>query len=103
MKYELRKSKENPSELTLVGIENSKEFYIVKSNYRVIMDWLKSNIEFKEARIEQMKNRMDLVTMNTTRVNGVKELVEEARVSASGKEGMFFTVLDAELMNGYTV
>ena len=67
------------------------------------MDWLKSNIEFKENSLQQMKNRIDLVTMNTTRSNAVKELVEEARISASKKEGMYFTVLDDELMNGYSV
>lgn len=103
MKYTIRKNKENPSELTLVGEEGAKEYYIVKSNYRVIMDWLKSNLEFKEARIEQMRNRMDVVSINKARVNGLKELVEEARVSASSKEGYYFNVLDAELQSGYTI
>lgn len=103
MKFELRKNKENPSELTLVGCEGAREFYIVKSNYRVIMDWLKSNIEFKEARINHMGNRMDLVSINKARVSAIMELTEEARVSASSKQDYYFEVLDAELQNGYTI
>ena len=102
LKYSVKSDKENPSKLTLIATEGAKEWRIVESNYKMILDWLKSNLEFKESSIEQNKNRMDAVTIHSTRVNALQGLLEEARVSASAKSEYYFIVLDSDLSNYHT-
>ena len=97
MRYSIKSDKENPSKLTLMAKEGTKEWRIVETNYKMILDWLKSNLEFKESAIEQNKNRMDAVTIHNTRVTALKSLLEEARVSASSKSEYYFTVIDSDL------
>ena len=97
MRYSIKSDKENPSKLTLIATEGTREWRIVESNYKMILDWLKSNLEFKESAIEQNKNRMDAVTIHTTRVNALQSLLEEARVSASANSEYYFAILNSDL------
>ena len=99
LKYSVKSDKTNPSKLTLIANEGAKEWRIVESNYKMILDWLKSNLEFKESSIEQYKNRMDAVTIHNTRVTALQSLLEEARVSTSSKSEYYFTILDGDLSN----
>lgn len=102
MKYSIQKDKENPSKLTLIAEEGNKEWRLIESNYKMIMDWLKTNLEFKEASVEHNKNRMDAVAIHTARVTYLKSLAEEARVSASSKSEYYFTILDEDFSNYQT-
>lgn len=94
LKFEVVKNTENAGSFKLIASEGAHEYFLVETNYKMIIDWLKSNLEFKEARVEQMKNRMDAVAIHKTRTEYMSSLVEEARVSALSKEQYFFRIVD---------
>ena len=97
IRFQLETSSEKPGAYILTGEEGINKWTFVESNYKMIMDWLKSNLGFKEARIEEMKRNMDQVAIHEARSTYITKLIEEARVSASGKEDIYFNIIDDDL------